>query len=182
MIEFKRMTDTSSPDWDDFIKLYVAAFPAEERRFPEAQEELMLNEKDFHCCVLKSDNKQIGLFSYWDFGWFAYAEHFAIKEELRGHKFGEKAMKQFVNDIKKPVILEAETPDSDIAKRRIGFYQRIGYKLSDIEYMQPAYDPTLSSIPLVLMEYGGNILENEETARKAIGTIYRYAYRREEDI
>ena len=175
MLEFRRITSAESPYWRHFVELYESAFPLYERRTAEMQLSIVTGEPErFHSFAIVEDDTMVGLFSYWDFGNFAYGEHFAVDEQLRGRRIGERAMTQFVETVGKPVVIEVELPETEIARRRIGFYERIGYVLSNKPYMQPSYGVGQQPLPLALMEYGGNVLETDFDF--VVRTIHREAY------
>ena len=52
-----------------------------------------------------------------------------------------------------PVVLEVELPEEgEMAKRRIGFYKRHGFKeYPEFHYIQPPYSPDLSSLEMMIM-------------------------------
>ena len=56
----------------------------------------------------------------------------------------------------KPACLEAELPETELAARRIGFYERHGFTVNaDYPYFQPTLTPGGSPIPLHLLTTGG---------------------------
>ena len=56
----------------------------------------------------------------------------------------------------KPACLEAELPETELAARRIGFYERHGFTVNaDYPYFQPALTPGGSPISLHLLTTGG---------------------------
>ena len=175
MIEFRRIMSAESPYWEHFVRLYESAFPVDERRTREKQLGIVTGHPDsFFSFALVEDDEMVGLFSYWDFGKFAYGEHFAVDEQLRGRRIGERAMRQFVGSVGKPVVIEVELPETEIARRRIGFYERIGYRLCGMPYVQPSYGEGQEALPLALMEYGGNVLYTDFDG--VVKTIHEIAY------
>lgn len=142
------------------LAFYEQSFPVDERRRIAKMLELIENEPRFHAHALFNDGELIGFFNYWDLDEFLYVEHFAIDPMKRGKNLGSEVLKSFVEQAGKPVILEVERPEDPIKERRIAFYQRHGFKLSQKPYMQPAYEEGQRSVPMYLMEYGGNLLEN----------------------
>ena len=48
-------------------------------------------------------------------------------------------MKQFLVFCGTPVVLEVEMPTDEMSKRRIGFYERLGFELDNQVYHQPPY-------------------------------------------
>lgn len=135
-------------------RIYEEAFPEIERRtFSNlcAAFELF---PYVHLHLIEEADETIGFIIYWEFTEFIYVEYFAISEEFRGGGIGRKAFSEFTERQTKPIVLEIEPPDNDLARRRVGFYQRIGFTLRDVEYIQPPYHPNLPDLPLLLMTYG----------------------------
>ena len=113
-------------------------------------------------------------FNYWDFGWFLYAEHFAIEEAIRGNKLGEKVMNMMKPTQNTPLVFEVELPDDEMAARRIEFYRRLGYEIVPVDYLQPPYNKQGYYQPLYLMtDQVEFVVANYE---KIKSTIYRRVY------
>ena len=157
-------------------ELLQTAFPADERRDDELQRANADANDKFHCLVIEKAENPIGLLTCWDFGTFVYIEHFAISEELRGGGLGQKALRLFLKDTDRPVVLEVEMPriKGDITHRRIGFYRRAGFSLRKMAYKQPPYREGDGWLPMKLMTYGNfKWLKMAESMRD---TIYREVY------
>ena len=95
--------------------------------------------------------KALGLLTTWEFDDFIYIEHFAIDPTLRSQGYGSEALKAFIREHGKPIVLEAEPPTDALSIRRIKFYERIGLTLYDFPYMQPAYTEDSHPVELRLM-------------------------------
>ena len=95
--------------------------------------------------------KLLGLLTTWHFEEFIYIEHFAIDPTLRSQGYGSEALKAFIHEHGKPIVLEAEPPTDAFSIRRIRFYERIGLTLYDFPYMQPAYTEDSHPVELRLM-------------------------------
>lgn len=156
--------------------LYIESFPSDERRdFDEFLEILDNKSNDFHIMGGIIDGKLAGFITFWNFGKFIYAEHFAVQPELRGRKLGENFLEQLKKVATAPVILEVEPPTYDMAIRRINFYLRNGLTLyPDFHYVQPPYDATKNAMELKLMSYPE---VNEELLETATKTIHKIVYR-----
>ena len=149
------------------VDLYIQSFPDNERRSIVKFKNLFENNNDFHILGFFEDNDEfIGFISYWDFDTFRYAEHFAVVPEKRNGGLGSQCLKYAVETMGLPVVLEVEPPVDDMAKRRIGFYQRNGFKLwSDLYYLQPAYEKFLEPVELKLMTIGEMYFDGENDAK-----------------
>jgi RimJ/RimL family protein N-acetyltransferase len=99
-------------------------------------------------------DKYIGFITGWEFDAFVYVEHFAIDETARNGGFGAVAMKQFIAQATHPVVLEVELPTDELSRRRIGFYERLGFIPDSHAYQQPPYNKGDSWLPMRLMAYG----------------------------
>lgn len=158
------------------IELYIASFPEDERRSVVKFRNLLENSDCFHVLgFFEGEDEFVGFLSYWDFGTFRYGEHFAILPEKRNGGRGAECLQMAMDIMGKPIILEVEPPVDEMAKRRIGFYERNGCKLwPDLFYMQPAYEKYLEPIELKLMTIGDIDFdgENDEKILKIKKMVY----------
>ena len=51
-------------------------------------------------------------------------------------------------------MLEVELPQDEMSRRRIGFYERCGFELCHLPYLQPPYRPGDTPLPMHLMFHG----------------------------
>ena len=120
-----------------------------------------------------NSHKLLGLLTTWEFADFIYIEHFAIDPALRSQGYGSEALKAFIHEQCKPLVLEAEPPTDEMTHRRIRFYERIGLTLYDYPYIQPAY--TEESLPVELRLMGTIDTENIPLD-KVSDTLHREVY------
>lgn len=166
---------TDSPDYSFCEQLYLDAFPPTERRDTEQQRAITDNEKKFIFNTLRFRNKAVGFLSYWNLDDFIYIEHFAIDTSMRGKSIGGKILQLLHESINKPVILEVEHPNTELAARRIHFYERCGYTLWKSDYLQPPYQKGFSPLPLYLMCHG-NLHETTDFERIK-DSLYKDVYK-----
>ena len=57
------------------------------------------------------------------------------------------------------ICLEVELPETEIARRRIGFYRRCGFTLNDYPYIMPSLEAGRQPLPLMIMTSGGAVDE-----------------------
>lgn len=147
---------------------YEKTFPEDERRNKEQFIDLATNPYAF-VFLIKNENETVGYCVIWELNNFYFLEHFEIFEECRNQKFGEKTLENLQEKFEK-VVLETE-PDSlsEIAARRIQFYQRNGFKIVEKKYLQPSYGEGKSSLSLFLM--ANFLVENLEHSIKEIHEI-----------
>lgn len=154
MITIQRITDTDSAEYRFMEGLMIQAFPREEYREPEELRAFTEKNRMFYNNLVCDEGRPVGLFTYWDFGTFHYVEHFAIAPEMRNRGYGKLVLDAVKAMIKTPLVLEVELPEDDIARRRIGFYERCGFILWESEYRQPPYRKGDDFLPLRLMVCG----------------------------
>lgn len=154
-------------------QLYLSAFPPEERR-PLNKFWQNIDSGKVKCHVFAENNRFAGFLTIWDLGDFFYGEHFAICSELRSQGIGSKSFAKIVEELDKPFMFEVEPPTNALAQRRIGFYERLGCKMCNRMYIQPAYSSELKGLELRLMEHGENLLGTEFD--KVVKTIHHNVY------
>ena len=174
MIRLQPITTADSTLYDYMERLLTASFPPEEYRTQEALRDYTDNKSAFCNQVILHDETPIGLLTYWDFGRFCYIEHFAIDPTLRNGGYGRQALLQFRQQVQRPIVLEAEEPVEEIARRRIRFYQRLDFQLWKQPYRQPPYNLGDAFLPMRLMAYGDLLGERDYEQVKQ--TIYREVY------
>lgn len=94
-----------------------------------------------------------GLIAAWDFADFRYIEHFAVRPAARGSGLGSRMLAEYVRLDARPIYLEVEAPDNDLALRRVQFYQRAGFHLNPYQYQQPALRAAQPGLLLCVMTY-----------------------------
>ena len=155
--------------------LYIESFPPSERRPVEGMLNLYKGNLPFVIALTIEDEQIVGFLTYWDLGEFIFAEHFAISSEFRNGGYGRKVMDLFIKYVTKPIVLEVELPTTILSERRIGFYQRIGFKLwESVQYQQPAYLEDGIAIPMKLMTYGN--IDIEKNLIEIRSRIYNIVY------
>lgn len=138
-------------------KLYMEAFPPEERRDWAELESMLRGEKSgANLLVVRRYGRWSGFITWWRVGGMRYVEHFAIDSSLRGSGIGAEAIRRFTTCDPEPVVLEVEPAGTgDMARRRIAFYERCGFESHpDLYYFQPPYSPCLEGLELMLMTSG----------------------------
>lgn len=174
LIECRAVNDFSDPLLDKVEKTYNESFPEAERREFSLVRELVKDEPRFVVYTLLRDQVYVGFLTAWRFGSFNYVEHFAIDASARNGGIGGESMKQFLALCDVPVVLEVEIPADEISKRRIGFYERLGYQLDDHIYFQPPYRSGESLLEMRLMTYGE--IDLKQSFEEVKSHIHRHVY------
>lgn len=158
----------------DFIRLYENSFPTHERRDTNTLLQLRHTQPEFEIQTICTHHAFAGFITYWDLTDFVFIEHFAVEPALRGQKIGERALTSFVNEIKKPVVLEIEIPTDIWSTRRYQFYTRMGFHRFPFAYRQPPYRQTDTDTPMWLL--GRNSKFDLNSFKKVQCDLYRSVY------
>ena len=138
--------------FEQVYQILADSFPSSERRTYKGQKEVLNNE--FYKIFVYQEKEKIHAFiAVWDFIDFVFVEHFAVEASHRNEGLGKKMLVELMENKQKTFCLEVEPPETEIARRRIGFYERLGFHLLPFTYEQPAMQTTEKSIPLCLMSY-----------------------------
>ena len=176
MIKLQQIKSQASPYWDSLVRVYHTSFPIDEQRPIEDIARLIEHDGRFVAYALTDkEGVFIGLLTTWHFEAFIYIEHFAIAPTRRSLGHGSEALKTFIQEHSKPIILEAEPPTDALSIRRIGFYERCGLTLYDFPYIQPAYTPESNPVELRLM---GTLDTNATPLTLVSNTLHREVYGR----
>lgn len=160
-MQLVRVDGEGSAHFRELWELYESAFPPDERRDPERQKATFKRAEYAMLAAVDEKNALVGLLSAWEFEGFVFMEHLAVKGHLRGKGFGTEIIKAYMSNCRKNVVLEVEKPGTDVQKRRIAFYERLGFKRNMHGYIQPPYGPGKKQVPMLLMSYPGTISEKE---------------------
>ena len=135
-------------------RLLVATFPANEYRpLPELKK--MTDGRDnFLMNVLLDASTPVGLIAYWDFEKFYYIEYFATDSHIRNKGYGSQALQILCKQLTKSIILEIELPDTEMAIRRKGFYERNNFVVWPNDYFQPPFREGDGCLPILICCHG----------------------------
>lgn len=175
----KKVTFENKSDLEFIEKLYIESFPRNERRPILELHHLMEKESRFNVFLLEEveTNTRIGFVTYWNLATFIFIEHFAISPEQRNGGYGQKAIQGLIKQTSIPLVGEIELPTvSELASRRVKFYEKQGFKVWDLPYEQPAYEEGYDPIPMLAITYRDlNFPYNFEAVRD---TIYLEVYKK----
>ncbi|WP_143304841.1 GNAT family N-acetyltransferase [Chitinophaga vietnamensis] len=153
--------------------LYESAFPYNERRDWPLQLELFAAER-LHLYELYKDDVFAGFATWWHTPAFCFIEHLAIADTMRGGGIGTQFMQALEKELG-ALVLEVELPLTEQAKRRIVFYERLGFSMFMKHYYQPPYHKGYSPLELRLMYKG--LKEGDaafEGVKQTLDHIYKY--------
>jgi len=171
-IQIRSITDPDNLN-SGFKQIYEDTFPPDERRSWLQMASLFVNPQ---FCMSEIYLKQefIGFIAVWNLEDFRFIEHFAILDSLRGKGYGSQVLNYILSQKTSPVILEVEKMTSDLSMKRISFYEKLGFHLSDFEYFQPPYSIDKNKVKMLLMSYPDKIKSDDFEWIK--NKIYKMVY------
>ena len=146
-------------DLPDAYRLMEQSFPKDEIRSIDGQRALFDDPRYTLLARRAADGETEGLLAVWDIGAFTFIEHFAVQPQLRGGGIGAAMLEALVCRQGKRICLEVEPPETEIARRRIGFYRRCGFTLNGYPYIMPSLEAGRQPLPLMIMTSGGAVDE-----------------------
>lgn len=166
----------ASKDFDSIFEIIENSFPPDEYRDYDEHKKLF-DQGAFTVFVIDDEEtKKVKAFiTLWQFEKFAYIEHFAVSPDCRNQGLGAKLLNYVKSNLNCIACLEVEPPQSDFAKRRIGFYERNGFYLNRYPYIQPAFSKDKNPVELMIMTTGGTV--TEEMYEKIRDTLYKRVYK-----
>ena len=173
MINNKEFIDMDEKHFDSFYEILKDSFPENERRDYLSQKKL-LSKINYKPLVFKENSEILAIMATWEFEDFIFIEHLAVDSKLRGKGIGTQLIKNYLNKYEKEIFLEVELPNCDVSKKRILFYEKLGFCLNDFYYLQQPLNPNDSSFELKIMSYSKHINENEFEKYKK--NIYKEVY------
>lgn len=139
--------------------LYENSFPLDERRDEKEQKRVNGN-KNYHYDIVLNGEEFLGIALYWETPTLLFLEHLAIVPEKRNLGIGAKIL-DLLKGKNKTVLLEIEPPKDEISIRRLGFYERNGFKLNPYYHIQAKLKKGDGDIELKILTYPNVISEKE---------------------
>ena len=155
------LTEININQFDEIYSIMKSSFPQDERR-PYAKQKALLDLACYHIYArLDHSNMHIeGFAAIWDIPSLCFIEHFAVNPLYRNQGLGSAMLQELMKHQTKPICLEVELPESELAIHRIHFYERNGLYLNTYPYVQPPLSSKQQAIPLYLMT-SGHALDRE---------------------
>jgi len=172
-------------NFDQLYHLMETSFPVDEHR-PYAEQKALLAHPPYQIYTVSGEDESTEAFensscqtlrafvAVWDFQTFYFLEHFAVNPAFRNHGLGACVLQELQALLSRPLCLEVELPDTELAKRRIAFYERNGFYYNDYPYIQPALSYGQGTVPLRIMSSGQAISPEEFAQIKEV--LYTQVY------
>lgn len=168
------LTLFNKQDFAQFYNILLNSFPPDELRSRQEHLEL-LDVPEYNVWAYYNAGQLQGFLTVWDLDGFAFIEHFAVKSSCRNSGLGSKLLQELAQKLGKRLCLEAELPETELAKRRLDFYRRNGFAVNTYPYLQPALEVGKSPVPLYVLTTGGIV--NQEEFESLVTEIYKSVYK-----
>lgn len=157
--------------------IYEEAFPPQEKRPWELHERLVATHSAYSFQVALAAGEIIGIVVAWQLADHLYLDYLATNTASRNKGYGRTIMTALLETCKDmPVVLEVEIPDNELAVRRVGFYERLGFHLIDFPYFMPDFTNPEACFPMRLMTYPEPLSQSEAPA--LMEEIHREVYQK----
>ena len=161
--------------FNDAYRIIEFSFPDYERR-SQAGQRALLDVPEYELLIKDTDKKKaVAAMGVWHLSDFDYIEHAAVSGKARGGGIGSRIFEEYFKiNGDRMIFLEVEPPEERDAKRRIKFYERLGFHLNTYEYYQPPLRKGMSKLPLQVMTYPKPIDKGRFNACKSelMETVY----------
>ncbi len=149
-------------DFDAIFSLMEESFPKDEYRTRDEQADLFENQTyRVYLDVSPSNGEIRGFAAVWVLDGVCFLEHLAVDPRHRNGGIGARMLGELLEIFDGRICLEVELPKTEIAVRRIAFYERCGFTLNDDPYLQPPMSRGQNPVPLRIMTSWGRLRQDE---------------------
>lgn len=151
MLTNTKITSVESALFQRLDALYASAFPHHEQRQKAAKLAAIAN--PHYALEAWFDGEQfVGLSGCWMFDDYLYVEHLAVDSSLRSQGYGKRLLGQILT--RAPVtILEIDPLTTEIAHKRLRFYESMGFVANPWPHVHPAYHEGMAGHDLIVLSY-----------------------------
>lgn len=160
---------------DEFSLVYKEMeknFPREEIRDFAPALALVDGEEKYRIYHIVDGDEKVGFLAVWGLDGFTFIEHFVVYGPYRNKGYGGLTL-SLAKDEFKSLVLEAEPPETEMAKRRIAFYHRNGFLSNEEPYLQPSYRTAGEEVELVLMSYPTRLTDFFGAVKEIYTNVYK---------
>lgn len=151
MLTREKIASTTSALFLPLDALYAQSFPWHEQREMPAKQ-LALSNPHYALEAWFDGTTFVELSGCWDFGEYMYIEHLAIDGALRSQGYGKKVLHTILT--RSPMtILEIDPLTTDIANKRLRFYESMGFCANEWPHTHPAYHQGIADHELIVLSY-----------------------------
>lgn len=151
MLSTHKITSTDSALFARVDALYAQAFPWHEQREPAAKAQA-LNDPRYTLEAWFDGEQFVGMSGSWRLGEMLYIEHLAVDGTLRSKGYGKILLAELLT--RAPLtVLEIDPLTTEIAHRRLRFYESMGFKANPWAHAHPTYHQGIADHELVVLSY-----------------------------
>lgn len=132
-----RITSMDDPLFASFRELYYAAFPEYQRR-KSPDKAMVFRQTAYRLDAWSADSEFAAFMSWWEFPDMRYVEHLAVSPAKRSLGIGQKMFETWLPMAQTPAVLEIDPVVDELTRRRLAFYQRVGFVENDIKHSVPS--------------------------------------------
>ncbi|MEW5560313.1 GNAT family N-acetyltransferase [Enterobacter asburiae] len=159
MLTSEKLTHAEGERFSLVDNLYSHAFPWHEQREDVAKRQALAH-PDYALEAWYDGDIFVGLSGTWRFGDYGYIEHLAIDDSLRGQGYGKRLLARLL--ARNPrTLLEIDPLTTDIAHKRLRFYQSMGFVANDYAHTHPSYHDGIADHELMVLSYPQPLAEEE---------------------
>src|SRR5574344_209333 len=148
----ERLGDCTDSRHSYVESLWGRSFPESERREIAEQRALLQSEPRFARWALGCEGAPVGVMTTWDLGGFTFMEHLSLDPVWQSRGLGRQAVGWAMGHLARPLVLEVELPVDATSRRRIAFYERLGFRTFPETYVQPPYRVGGAYVPMRLFQ------------------------------
>ncbi len=138
-------------DFEAVWEIMDLSFPRDEHR-PKEEQRALFDDPAYRVYGTRDgEGRVIAFMAVWELEEIIFLEHFAVRPECRNSGIGGRFLRELIDSFPRQACLEVELPETELARRRIAFYERNGLFYHDYPYVQPALSVGQGSIPLRIM-------------------------------
>lgn len=151
MLTTHKLTSLDSPHFSRVDALYAQAFPWHEQREVAAKRQA-LSSPHYALEVWFDGEQFIGMSGSWRLDEMLYIEHLAIDSGLRSKGYGKILLSELL--ARAPLtVLEIDPLITEIARRRLRFYESMGFVANPWKHTHPTYHQGIADHELVVLSY-----------------------------
>lgn len=177
MLKYITVEGENSPLYPDVRAIYESSFPVEEQRGLLLQRAAWSDE-GYELLAIVQGESVIGLLGVWHLEEGVFLEHLAMAKEVRGKGIGSRLLGDYLATIgEATVILEVDPPCDEISRRRVCFYERLGFFLTDHDHVQLPFRKEDGPLTLRIMSYPHPISKEQYEAfnKEYLGRVMNFS-------
>lgn len=145
--------------------IMLRSYPQNELRSEAEQYEVsQLGELELK--TIEEEGIICGFLSAWHLESCVLIEHIAIDLAYRGRGYGRRLLEELLDEVEKPIVVSVSPSDDPVARKRVEFYQKSGFKLCFFDYYMPPMQPQFSPVEMLVMSYPVELRANEFSPMK----------------